>query len=183
MKTLRLLCLFVAFPQCGFALFGVGDKPTNYCWKDSQDAQICLEDPDLQNRVRVLLYNAGWCGPCNDEFGDIKDATDEFEGKLVTFISLSSEGWNYGSRADKKFLNDWRTTHKLDQAKASFVVAGSARDAGKDFFKDTYIPNVVVIDLNGEVAYKAINPGVSAIAAEVRKLIPRPIPHPIPVTP
>ncbi|MBY0371480.1 peroxiredoxin family protein, partial [bacterium] len=127
MRRLVLLVGMVLMVESASALFGVGNKPTNYCWTDYQGQKVCLEDPAIQHRVRVLLYNAGWCGPCNDEFGELKDATDEYQGKPVTFISLSSEGWNYGSRADASFLSNWRTTHKLDQAMADFIVASSPR--------------------------------------------------------
>lgn len=166
-------------PRLAFSLFGVGDTPTNYCWMDVDDKKVCLED-DFGYAVRVLLFNAGWCGPCNDEFGDLEKATAEFKNKQVYFISLSSEGWNRPSRADRTFLQEWRDKHGLDKAAANFVIAASPRHSGEDFFNSPGIPNVVIIDTRGKVAYKAINPGVDKIVQEVRKICPRPLGPPPP---
>jgi hypothetical protein len=173
MKSTILACLLVFAAGPALALYEIGDKPRNYCWKDINETDVCLDDTI---EVRVLLYNAGWCGPCNTEFASIARETAEFEGKPVRFISLSSAGWTSGSSPNKTFLTSWQNKHGLAKAKASFVIAGSPRDAGKDFFKDVYIPNVAIVDTTGKVAFKAINPGVSKIVSEVRKLLPRPVP-------
>lgn len=165
-----LALLLVSAPV--FAIYEVGDTPKNYCWKDVNNADVCLEDGSRSSLVRVLLYNTGWCGPCNSEFRELPSATEEFAGKAVEFISLSAAGWTTGSAPDQKFLEEWRAKHKLDQAKATFIVAASPRNAGKDFFTDVYIPNVAIIGVDGKVAYKAINPGADKIADEVRKALP-----------
>jgi peroxiredoxin len=151
------------------AIYNLGDKPKNYCWKDSTDRTVCLNDA---RQVRVLLYNAGWCGPCKTEFRDLARATEEFKGKPVTFISLSFAGWAVGSVADKTFLQQWSKFYKLDAAKASFVVASSPHDPGKDFFQTVLVPSVVIVDASDRVAYKAINPGLSKLLQEVKKAIP-----------
>lgn len=161
------------------ALTNVGEKPRNYCWKDVQDKTVCLEDAALQNKVRVLLYNGGFCAPCNQEFRELPKATAQFKGKNVVFISLSAAGWSNPSQPTKKFLGEWESTHGLNKMAATFITAASPFDAGRDFFADPRIPSVVVIDVTGEVSYKAIMPGVAAIAAEVNKVLPRVVPIPV----
>ncbi len=175
MKYAVLSVVFALVSQSAFALFAVGEKPTNYCWQDADDNKVCLDD---LCQVRVLMYNTGWCGPCNAEFNEVVSTTNEFNGKPVTFISLSAEGWSAGTKPDKKFLQEWRAKHKLDRGLANILVAASPRDAGRDFFASPSIPNVVIIDAGGEVAYKAIGPGMKEVREQVRKLLPVPVPIP-----
>jgi thiol-disulfide isomerase/thioredoxin len=179
MARFALVVVLSFFSLRASALYEVGDTPAGKCWNDLQGSSICLNDPSIEFQVRVLLFNAGWCGPCNSEFQSIVQDTDEFAGRPVTFISLSAAGWSRSASPDKTFLNDWSTTHKLDKATASFIVAASPRDAGRDYFASPSIPNVVIIDALGKVAYKGINPGMHAVAARVRKLLPTPVPVPV----
>jgi hypothetical protein len=176
MKYAVLSVVFLLTSFSAFGILGVGDKAPNYCWKDVDDNKLCLED---MCHVRVLLYNTGWCGPCNNEFKSLAAATAEFSGKPVTFISLSAAGWTSGSTPDRKFLQEWQTKHKLNLALANILVAGSPHDAGKDFFSSPSIPNVVIVDPAGEVAWKAIGPDFRDVLAEVRKILPVPLPIPI----
>ena len=148
-----------------FAVYEVGDTVTNLCWKDAEDKSVCLDD--YKDNVRVLLYNAGWCGPCNTEFQELRHRQDEFEGQPVKLLSLSSSGWRNGSKPDATFLKSWQQKHGV-----KFPVLASYKDAGKNFIKGPiYIPNVAVIDASGKLSYAAVNPGVEKIFAEVKKAL------------
>lgn len=176
MKTILGVLLLAAFSApCFAAIYNVGDKPPNVCWQDDADARVCSDD---FARVRVFLFNTGWCPPCNTEFSHLVNSLAEFEGKAVTFISLSAEGWSRGSSPTKAFLEQWKTRHSLAACKAHLIVAASPRNAGHDYFVSPSIPNVVILNVNGEVAYKAIAPSLSTVAAEVRKLLPKVVPVP-----
>ncbi len=174
MKRTALFVFLAAFNVPGLAVYQVGETPKNYCWKDINDQSVCLDDPSIQSQIRVLMYNAGWCGPCNTEFQDLVNETRQFKNKMVAFLSLSASGWTSSAAPDKKFLKEWSTKHKLDQAEAQVLVLGSSRDAGRDFFEDVRIPNVAILDGNGTIIYKAVNPGLKAIAAQVKKVLPIP---------
>jgi len=119
----------------------------------------------------VLLFNAGWCGPCNAEFKELVPAMEKFAGKHVVFISLSSDGYGSGSGADEKFLKSWDAKFGMGKAKASWVVAASPHNAGQDYFKSPSIPNVVILGADGKVFWKAISPGVRAISAKVESVL------------
>ncbi len=177
----RFILVFALFSLSANAVYEVGDSPRNTCWTNVSGGTDCLNDPSIQYNARVLLFNSGWCGPCNTEFQEIVSKTNEFAGLPVTFISLSAAGWTRADLPNQNFLKQWQTKHRLTDAKASFIVAASPRDAGKDYFASVFIPNVVVLDSNGVIVYKAVNPGVDAIAREVRKVTPRPVPVPVPV--
>lgn len=145
-------------------IYGVGDVVSDMCWKNDQNQQVCLND---FKGVRVLLYNAGWCGPCNDEFDEISPRVKEFDGKAVTFISLSGAGYSSGSQPNQSFLQSWRNRHSIP---SSVVVAGSPRDYGQSFGHSA-IPNVAVIDPGGKLTFTETAPGVDATFEEVRKAL------------
>lgn len=171
----QLIGILALFCSPLFALTEVGDKPKSYCWTDVANQKVCLEDPIHDFKVRVLIFNAGWCGPCNSEFAHIDQEMAKFKDKNVVFISLSCEGWNSGSKPDQKFLTEWQTKHKLASPKASFVIAGSPRHCGGDFFgEDTGIPNAVVIDTMGMVAYKEVGPNTQTLIKEIEAVLPVP---------
>ncbi len=174
MKRTALFAFLFTFSAPILAVYQVGETPKNYCWKDMNDQSVCLDDPSIQSQIRVLMYNAGWCGPCNSEFQDLVKETNQFKNKAVVFLSLSASGWSQAAPPDKKFLKEWSTQHKLDQAEAHVLVLGSARDAGKDFFEDVYIPNIAILDGNGTITYKGINPGLGVVTSEVKKVLPMP---------
>jgi hypothetical protein len=178
-NALFFLAALCTLAQPVFALVNVGQKPKNYCWKDIADKTICLEDAALQNKVRVLLYNGGFCGPCNQEFAELPAATAPYKGKPVVFISLSASGWNSSDKPTKQFLTEWQAEHKLDKMDAKFIVAASPFDAGRDFFSSPRIPNIVILNPEGEVSYKAIMPGMKTMAAEIDKVLPRIVPVPV----
>lgn len=165
-SRLSLFVLAVTLSLPAFGIYKKGDTVPNLCWKNHEDATVCLDD--TKGEVHVLLYNAGWCGPCNTEFQELVPLLPEFDKKAVTFISISAEGYSRGSKPDMAFLKNWKTKHSIP-----FPVTGAYRDFGKDFFAaPNYIPSVVILDLKNKVSYAAVNPGADAIAAQVRAMVP-----------
>lgn len=149
------------------AVIEVGDAVPSQCWKTVDDSTYCTDED--WGSVRVLLYNAGWCGPCNSEFSELVPKVGKYKDKPVVFISLSSAGWTSGSTPSKQFLTEWK-----DKFKIPFYTAASPKDAGKKFFDPPlYIPNVAIVDRAGNLAFKAVNPGVDKIFSEVDKLLKR----------
>ena len=104
---------------------------------------------------------------CNGEFEELVPRVSEFDGKGVTFISLSIAGWSSGELPSTQFLKEWKTKHAIP-----FVVAASPKDAGKMFYTSPRIPNTVIVDREGKLAFKGINPGADRILDEVRRLLP-----------
>lgn len=163
--------LFVVLAICmmslpALAIYQVGDVVADDCWKDLNGDEVCLDDH--KDTVRVLLYNAGWCGPCQQEFQELGPEARQFRNDPVKFFSLSIEGYRRGAPADSTFLTSWKNRHGL----GDFVVAASPRDAGRDFFNPPYyIPSVAIIGKDGLLVYKAVNPGAHAIVNQVENLV------------
>ena len=90
----------------------------------------------------------------------------EFKGKPVTFISLSVAGWSSGELPSTTFLKEWKAKHSIP-----FTVAASPKNAGKEFYATPRIPNMVVIDQSGKLAFKQIHAPVDQVFAKVRELL------------
>lgn len=156
-----------------FAVLKEGDKVSNFCWDDINEKKVCLDD--YKNMVKVLIYNAGWCPPCNTEFKELGKRVKEFSGKSVVFISLSSQGWKRGDAPNTTFLKEWEKKHNLKFAasqKINFVVAAAPGDFGKNFFTELAIPNVAVVDKTNTLYYKEIGAEVDDIFKKVKELKP-----------
>lgn len=162
--TVGLIFTFLA--QASFGVYQIGDTVSNLCWKNDVAEQICLAD--YPNRVRVLVYNTGWCPDCNSEMSALAPKSTEFANNPVTFLSLSSEGFRKGVQADAEFLKLWKAKHSIP-----FPVALSPRDVGKLFLEPPiYIPNVAVVDTTGKLAFKEVEPNLDKLFATIRQLIP-----------
>ena len=119
LAVLSVVCLLQSTTQA---------KPTQkpkeiakICYDTVDNSQFCTTD-HLGN-VQVFIYNAGWCPPCNSEVHELSNSYKQFEGKAVTFASLSGEGFDHGTKPDKAFLEAWKAKHNIP-----FVVAGKYKD-------------------------------------------------------
>jgi hypothetical protein len=85
----------------------------------------------------------------------------------VVFISLSTAGWHSGELPSTQFLKEWKQRHRIPD---TFVVAASPRDAGRDFYDEPELPNTVIVDPNGNLAFKKVDPGASGIIDAVKQI-------------
>ncbi len=163
----KALLVLLLWSSAVFAVIQVGEKVPNLCWKDDNNRKVCLNE--THNTVRILLYSAGWCGPCNQEFSELVPRVGEFQGQPVVFMSLSCESFDH-SEPDAEFLKAWRERHQIP-----FTVAASPFDCGKKFIPPKiYIPNVAIIGKDGNLSYKAMNTSVDTIFSEVRQALAAP---------
>lgn len=150
------------FVPVAFAAIEKGQPVADKCWTNSDAKTVCIND--FKTNVRVLIHSAGWCGPCNEEMSQLAPRVKEFEGKPVTFISLSAYGWESGTMPDMTFLNEWKNKFKIP-----FPVAASPRDAGKVYFDPPlFIPNTVIIDRMGNLFYKEFAPEIDVLFDQVK---------------
>ncbi len=150
------------------APYRVGESVANKCWEDALGKKTCLSD--FKGETAVLLFNAGWCGPCNDEFKGIVKAMEKYSPPLkheVVFLSLSCDGWSNGSGPSVSFLKEWDAKFRLSNGKPTFLVLASPRDCGRDFFSSPSIPNVAIISETGHLNWKGIGPSYKKISEEI----------------
>ena len=163
LKKKRALFLAFFFSAHAFGAYEVGDTVGEMCWKDVTERTVCLSD--AANNIRVLLYNAGYCPPCNQEFAELVPKVSQFNNQPITFISLSEAGWAGGLKPNTQFLQEWKAKHQIP-----FMVAASPRDGGIAFGAED-IPNVAIIDKQNKLVYKASLPGAEMILLEVRRAL------------
>jgi len=133
------------------------------CYDKVEGGQFCTTDG--LGWVQVYIYNAGWCGPCNQEMKELSAAYPEFSIQPVVFVSLSGEGWTRGAKPDATFLAEWQAKHRIP-----FIVAGKFRDFGKAFNSPGSIPFAVIIGKDGTVVKSGFLPA-HEITAKVRELV------------
>lgn len=164
----KFLCVVVIL--WGFsahAVYKVGDAPRNTCWTALEVGKACLDDAAKDGHISVLLFSAGWCGPCHNEFKELVPALEKFAGKKVTFISLSAGSFDSSKDPDEAFLQKWSDKYALGKTKAYWIVAASPRNTGFEYFETPSIPSAVLIDAKGKIVWKAVAHGVHAIVKQV----------------
>ena len=165
MDKFHLFLFSFLFPLTVFAAgLEVGQSVSNLCWQDLNEKQVCLDD--ARGTIRVLVYNTGWCHTCNEEMAKFPAAIKPYEGKPVTFYSLSAQGFKNGDLPTTEFLKEWQKKHNIP-----FIVAASPKDAGKLFWDPPYfIPRVAIIDQSGKLANKNMET-MEAVFAEINRLL------------
>lgn len=164
MKYLIATMFFVLMVcNCHAATYQVGDTVQDMCWNNDQGKEVCLNQ---YKGTRVLLYNAGWCGPCNSEFDDLSGKVGSYANK-ATFIGVSGAGWGQGSQPNQSFLQQWRQRHSVP---TEVVIAGKAGQYGQ-LFGHGAIPNVAIVNDKNVLVYTDVSPGVDEILHQVDKLL------------
>jgi thiol-disulfide isomerase/thioredoxin len=140
-----LLGILILNPAFG-AVYEVGDSVANHCWPDVNGDQVCIDDN--VDHVRVLLFNVGWCGPCKKEIQEIVTKYNkEYTTKPVIFMSILGEDDRGNDPAS--FIEKWTKTLRIP-----FSVVGQYQEYGLDFFKRAAFPSTVILDRDGNVAWK-----------------------------
>lgn len=148
-----------------FSILQVGDPVPNLCWKDQSSANFCLDD--AKNTVRVLNYGTGWCPDCNVEMAALAPKSKKYSGKPVIFLSLSAASFESGGEPTPEFLKAWKQKHSIP-----FPVLASPKDPGRLFFDPPFsIPNFVIVDQAGKLAFKSAEVGIDEIFKEIDQLL------------
>ncbi len=143
-KTKFILAIVACYCASGFALLQKGDSVPNSCWPDANGNGICLAD--TFNVVRVLVYNAGYCGPCNDEMSALAPRVKEFAGKPVVFLSLSVADFN-GGTPTPDFLKQWEEKYAI-----SFPVLAAPQSDLLQYTDNPGIPMDILVDQQGKLS-------------------------------
>lgn len=148
----------------------VGDPVPEMCWKDIDDQDFCLNFYAL--RVRVLIFNTGWCPDCNVEMEELIPRLPEFAEKPVLFLSLSASGFSSSEPPSSEFLKSWKEKHNIP-----FPVLASPKDPGKKFFDPPYmIPSVAIVGMDNRLFYKANGPDIDTLIDRVNEALRKDVP-------
>ena len=118
-------------------------------------------------RGKIVVYNLWFvgCPPCRQEIPKLNEIVDEFAGKDVVFIGLSSS-----SKSDvDKFLKNNPFKYQIVPDSAA-IMLGSFGEAGSDGSLNIGFPMHIVVNRQGFIEVKAHGmKGVEAVREELRK--------------
>lgn len=117
-------------------------EPPEYqaVWLDS-DASFSLED--FRGQVVVLNLWATWCEPCKKEMPELGAIASEFADTDLVVIGVSID-----RTADAATVQRFATEHG-----ANFPIALDRDNEFSRVFRSTGVPETVLIDRNGEIAW------------------------------
>ncbi|HEX7957768.1 MAG TPA: TlpA disulfide reductase family protein [Pyrinomonadaceae bacterium] len=78
---------------------------------------------DYKDKVVVLDLWATWCGPCRLEIPHLVDLTNEYKGKGVEVIGLTTESSKADSEKVRDFAREFKINYRLGYAKADVALA------------------------------------------------------------
>jgi len=113
----------------------------------------------LKGRVVELNFWATWCRPCIKEIPEMNQLVKKMQGEPVVFLAITSEG--------NKIVNRFLTRQPFDYK------IGINGDKPARLYKITGIPTHIIIDRDGNIAYKHIGyiPGLSDVIYDEIKLL------------
>lgn len=98
---------------------------------------------DFQGKVVVINLWASWCGPCRREIPEYERVRNEYAGKDVVFIGLTTEDPRYEGERVQRFLRDVNFGFRLGWADGE--MARTLTNGRRS------IPQTLVIDPDGRI--------------------------------
>ena len=142
---------------------------------DGNGVMINLQDPEYvemsfqeildqyKGKVVYIDFWASWCGPCKKQMPYSSKIKQEFKGKEVVFLYISSD------RNEKAWRN---AVTALDIKGENYRASAKVWNEYNDLFDVKYIPRYVLIDKNGQVVNdNAKRPSDPAIITDIESLL------------
>lgn len=98
---------------------------------------------DFEGKVVVINLWASWCGPCRREIPEYERVRNEYAGKDVVFIGLTTEDPRYEGERVQRFLRDVNFGFRLGWADGE--MARTLTNGRRS------IPQTLVIDPDGRI--------------------------------
>ena len=120
---------------------------------------------DFKGKYVYIDVWATWCGPCRGEIPFLKKVEEKYQGKNITFVSISID--------NIKDLDKWKTMIKEKELGGVQVIADN--DWNSQFVKDykiTGIPRFILIDPSGNIVKAdAPRPSSPALQEQLDKVL------------
>jgi peroxiredoxin len=166
MKHLFSLCLTLFFGAC---VFGqdyrlVGKFPAPQIKLTAIDGKI-VNTQDL--RGKIIVYNLWFvgCPPCMEEIPKLNEIVDEYEGKDVVFLGLTSSSKNDIENFIKKNPFKYQIVPN-----SAAIMLGSFGEAASDGTLKLGFPTHIVVNREGFIEVKATGiKGVEAVRQELKR--------------
>ncbi|WP_052181082.1 TlpA family protein disulfide reductase [Alistipes sp. ZOR0009] len=117
-----------------------GTPAYNFTYADTSGRNVSLSD--FKGKVVLVDVWATWCGPCKKELPSLNALEQEYEGKDVVFISVSTDS--------KKDLEKWKAFVKEHHLGGVQLFAGENSTLSKDY-RINGIPRFMLFDKKGAI--------------------------------
>jgi thiol-disulfide isomerase/thioredoxin len=113
---------------------------------------------DFKGKVVILNLWATWCGPCRREIPDFIKIQQDYKGRGVEVLGVTSEDERNTADSVKEFVKEFKINYK---------VVWVDQDGWATFLAPRYsIPQTYVLDQNGQLLQKFVgySPQVAVLA-------------------
>ncbi len=166
LKTIAFSIVFLTTLSAYSQLDKVGDDGYRMInLQDPEYAETSFQDiMDLyKGKVVYLDFWASWCRPCKNEMPHSAKLKEQFKGKDVVFVYISSD------RTKAAWTNG---VAQLNIKGENFLTSAKVHHGYNDLFDVKYIPRYVLIDKEGKVVdANAKRPSNPAIATDINNLL------------
>jgi thiol-disulfide isomerase/thioredoxin len=132
---------------------------------DEKNASLTLNDvlKKYKGNVIYLDFWASWCGPCKREMPYSSKLKEEFKGKDVVFVYMSTD----------KNAAQWESMiAQLDITGENYRASDKVKQEIVEQFNLQYIPRYVLINKEGKVADEnAKRPSDPMVKSDINKLL------------
>jgi peroxiredoxin len=137
----------------------IGEKAPEFTLTDIDGNTFHLSD--YQGQVVVLDLMATWCGACIKEMSHLKELYNRYDSSEVVIMSID---------IDTKETNEQLRKFKEDYGD-NWIFARDT-DGVSEKYDVYYIPEMVIIDKNGQIAYENVGvTTISTLSKEIDKLL------------
>ena len=160
---MRQLGLLLSILLCAFSAHAadVGEVPPDYLGRSSEGEEIRLSEG--AGRIRIVTFWATWCSPCLKELPVLNAIQKKGGAERIEVIAINLKESKKQFRKALRAFEDFEITFIHDRR------GSVARNYGVKG-----IPHMVMVDVDGRVAYKHIGYNESAlegIVAEINALL------------
>lgn len=144
LKVGRAFCILLLLSGSAFAIADkdgskIGDFPPPLTLSKVFQGPKEMTWDKLKGKVVVLEFWATWCGPCVKAIPHLNDLVEQFHGKPVVFLSVTSENEDVVRLFLKKHpINSWIALDDYEKLNKAFHVQG--------------IPHAVIVNAQGRIA-------------------------------
>jgi len=106
---------------------------------------------DFRGNFVYIDVWATWCRPCLAQIPYLKKLEKEFEGKNISFVSISTDGSRRSQGSWKKARDKWRNMVKEKEMSGIQLWAGEDKQQFSTNYMTNTIPRFILIDPEGKM--------------------------------
>lgn len=140
--------------------YGVGKQPPDFKLKVVGGNNM-VNLAQFRGKPVVLVYWAGWCGPCRKEIPSLKELYSKYSSKGVHFVSVA-----IGYRQTEEDVAKFAAAQQLP-----YIILWDKDNKVSEEWGVRSIPTNFVIDLDGIIRYRSfgISPEVETLLQSMTK--------------